>query len=537
MKNIIHAKFIMTYNNHKKLHYIIFALIILLGFFVRIYHIDSVPSGIYPDEANNGTNAFDAQQTNIYPWFYPDNNGREGLFINLIAILFKLFGVNIITFKLPAIIMGTLTVIGVYFLSRELFISRPRLALIAAYLTATSYWAVNFSRICFRANMMVPILVFLFYFLFKAIRTRKPLYFAIAGALCGLGFHTYIAYRITPVLVFIFFVLFAIQQGFSHFIKRYWKGLLLFLISMFLIFAPMGYTYYTHPEYLTSRTGDISVFAVKDASLTQTLTHTIIASLLKYNIAGDNNWRHNFPPYPLLEPYAGLMFLGGIITSIGLFFLFLFRRYRFNVRNRAFVVHGFLLAWFVGFLAPEFLTTEGLPHALRSIGTIPVVFIFAAFFITVLLERSQKHSHLLFVVTSVMTIALLIYSGFFDMIKYHVFWATNVNQAYAFNKNLTDMGRLVHDLPQNEAQIYIVAGHMDLLPVKILTTNRTDTHYIYENDLAQIDTTQPFIIFLPYENTAVIDYVSKNSDVMIEKIQNPLNSSFVMVTSINNQKL
>ncbi len=521
----------------KQIHYILLAAIIALAFFVRIYNIDSVPSGIYPDEANNGTNALDAQKEGVYPWFYPDNNGREGLFINFIALLFKFFGVSIFTFKLPAIIMGSLTVLGVYLLSRELFISRPQLALIAAYLTAVSYWAVNFSRICFRANMMVPILAFLFYFLFKAVRTNKLVYFAVAGAICGLGFHTYIAYRLTPVLIIVLFLLFVIQQGFLPFLKKYWRGMILFILFALLAFAPMGYTYYTHPEYLSSRTGDVSVFAVDDVPLTETLLHTTTLSLLKYNIAGDNNWRHNFPPYPLLEPSVGVMFLGGILTSCGLFFLYLFRRYHTNIRNRTFVVHGFLLAWFVGFLAPEFLTTEGLPHALRSIGTIPVVFIFAAFFITVLLERAHKHSRILFVTTSCITVTLLIYSGFFDMIKYHIFWATRVEQAHAFNKNLTDMGYFINALPQNDTPIYVVAGHMELLPVTMLTTNRPNIRYIYEEDIKKIDLTQPFIIFLPSEKDAMIDHIMTQSDIMIEKITYPLDSSFIMITSINQQIL
>lgn len=521
----------------KKLHYILLGLIIALAFFVRIYNIDSVPSGIYPDEANNATNAYDAQLHNNYPWFYPDNNGREALFINLIAFLFKFFGVNIVTFKLPAILMGTLTVIGVYFLARELFISRPRIALIAAYLTAISFWAVNFSRICFRANMMVPILAFLFYFLFKAIRTHQPIYFVIAGALCGLGFHTYIAYRITPALVIVLIILFMIQQGFSSFTKRYWKNLLLFTCSALIVIAPMVYTFYVHPEYLSSRTGDVSVFAVKDVPLSKTLTHTITRAILKYNILGDMNWRHNLPPQPLLEPFVGLMFIGGVFTSICLFFLFVFRRFRSQVRNRTFVVHGFLLAWFIGFLAPEFLTTEGLPHALRSIGTIPVVFIFSAFFITTLLEHAEKSSRLLFIATSIMTLTMLIYAGFFDMIKYHVFWATDVHQAHAFNKNLTDMGYFIQDLPQSNAHIYVVAGHMELLPVQMLTTKRDDITFIYENDIAKINTSQPYIIFMPSEKPHVIDHLSLYSTIQIQELKYPLESSFIMISSINTSQL
>ena len=61
---------------NKIIYLTIFILIIILGITLRIYNINNVPSGIYPDEANNGTNAYDAQINNTYKWFYPDNNGR-----------------------------------------------------------------------------------------------------------------------------------------------------------------------------------------------------------------------------------------------------------------------------------------------------------------------------------------------------------------------------------------------------------------------------------------------------------------------------
>ena len=147
-----------------KIH-ILLALIISFGFFLRIYNIENAPPGIYPDEAVNGEDALRANATGDYRWFYPANQGREGLFMNLIAFSFKFFGASIFTLKLPNIIFGTLTILGIYLLAKELFKSE-RIGLISAFLTAVSFWAINFSRIAFRANMLPTILVFSFYFLF-----------------------------------------------------------------------------------------------------------------------------------------------------------------------------------------------------------------------------------------------------------------------------------------------------------------------------------------------------------------------------------
>ena len=509
------------------IHFTILSLIVILAFVVRIYNIDSVPSGIYPDEANNGTNAFDAMQAGHYPWFYPDNNGREGLFLNIIALLFKFFGVSVITLKLPAIMMGTLTVIGVYFLARELFISKPRLALIASYLTAVSFWAINFSRISFRANMMLPVLTFAFYFFFRGIRTKKILDFIISGAIFGLGFHTYIAFRIAPALAIVLFILLTIQGG-RTFLRNYWTKILTFILCAGVVASPIFYTFHQHPEYLTSRSGDISVFAPSQNTLIETLLHTVSTSLLKYNVHGDQNWRHGLPSLPTLEPLVGIMFFCGILLSAWLFIYFFYRRIIHKTTNRKLVTHGFLIAWFFAFLAPEFMTTEGLPHSLRSLGTLPVAYIFAAFFINYLLERAQHRSHKHFIFTSVLTITLLVYVGFFGIMQYHVLWATSAEQAHAFNKNLTDIAHYIPTLP-TATPIYVVTSSMERLPIRLLNIENKNIIFIEKNEIDKIDTTQFFYLIAPYETDIIISSLSQKSTLTIEPIITSLESSFTLI--------
>src|SRR3990167_4438131 len=124
-------------------------LVLIIAGFLRLYHITTVPPGLYPDEAMNGNNAlqafsvgdFSAQgarlpdgQGPVSGWkvFYPENNGREGLFINIQALFLKFFGVNEPwVLRLPSAIFGILTVLGIYFLSREMF--SVRVGLLSAF--------------------------------------------------------------------------------------------------------------------------------------------------------------------------------------------------------------------------------------------------------------------------------------------------------------------------------------------------------------------------------------------------------------------
>ncbi len=58
-----------------KHHYLILAAIILVAAFLRVYKLDTIPPGLWPDEALNGTQALEEP----FKLFYPENNGREGL--------------------------------------------------------------------------------------------------------------------------------------------------------------------------------------------------------------------------------------------------------------------------------------------------------------------------------------------------------------------------------------------------------------------------------------------------------------------------
>jgi len=515
----------------QKLYKLLFLAIILLALIVRIVNIDNVPSGIYPDEANNGTNAFNAQLTNDYKWFYPDNNGREGLYINAMALFFKLFGVSFLTIKLTSIIMGTLTVCGVYLLSRELFISKPRLALIASYLTAVSFWAVNFSRIAFRAIMMLPILTFSFYFLFRGLRTKKWYDFALAGFIFGLGFHTYIAFRVAPALLIVLFVLLLIQRG-KVIITKYWKHWLIFIVFAFISTLPMLLTFHTHPEFLNARTGDVSVMANSDEHLVQTLSQTFTKSILKFNVSGDQNWRHGYPPYPTLEFFVGIMFALGFFLSIWIFVSYTYKRFFQKIKNRKLVTHGFLLAWFFAFLAPEFLTVEGLPHSLRSIGVLPVVYIFSAFFINYLLERIEKYSHAKYSLLYILIFTALFVSGAVNIIKYHVFWAEEQKQAESFNQDLTDIARYLQTLPKDKT-VYVIADNMQRLPIKLLNENR-DIIFISSDDTDKISFDDDFIILSPTQQDDFLLKLSSHGAVTSETIPTKHNQTFTIITPLKN---
>src|SRR3989344_2073975 len=149
--------------------------VLIIASFLRLYNLTELPPGLYPDEAMNGNNAQEALDTGNFKVFYPENFGREGLFINIQGLFISKFGHYSWALRLPSAIFGILTVLGLYLLTKELF-KNKNLALLAAFLLATSFWHINFSRIGFRAIMAPAFLVWSLYLLLKSLNQTKNNY-------------------------------------------------------------------------------------------------------------------------------------------------------------------------------------------------------------------------------------------------------------------------------------------------------------------------------------------------------------------------
>ena len=168
-----------------KIKIIIFIVILFVALFFRFYNIQSIPPGLYPNEAINGNDALKALENGDFKIFYNDNNGREGLFINIQASFLKLFGPHPWALRLPSAVFGFLTVIGLYLLVRQLF--NWQIASLSSFYLAISFWHVNFSRIGFRGILVPFLMVFAFYFLWRGIKTIKLWPYLVSGIFFGLG--------------------------------------------------------------------------------------------------------------------------------------------------------------------------------------------------------------------------------------------------------------------------------------------------------------------------------------------------------------
>ncbi len=529
---------------HKFFYLTLAAVIILIAILARTHHISTLPPGIYPDEAVNGTDAVNSVEKAHLKLFYPNNYGREGLYMNLLALGFMAFGVNIITLKMWSAFFGIFTVAGMMLLGRELF-GTYRAGLVAGFLYATSFWAINFSRITFRAIMLPFVLVFSFYFLVKGLRTGKYINYILSGAFFSLGLYTYIAFRIAPVILVAFLIALVLSR--KNFLKDYWKAILIFAAAAFIVALPMLGLFFSHPEYFESRSESVSVLSpkVNQGNLLKALGESTALTLGMFNFHGDQNWRHNHPDYAQLEFFAGIFFLVGLGWLVYRFFYALYGRIREKKRNEEFPADTLILAWFFAMLLPGILTYEGLPHALRVIGALPAVFLIVTFAIEkTFICIGKNENKRLRNASYALLIVVIIWSGFMGVKRYFIDWAGVSEIHPAFTQNFKNMALYLNSLP-DDANKYVVANAggqtlEDGFPVstqviRLLThEHNTDVFYLHP-DFSPGKIESPAKVVLMYFDGEVIERIkSEFPEAYLQKVDpQPGNGTDFFVVNVN----
>ncbi len=436
-------------------------LVLGIALFFRFYRIADLPPGLYPDEAMNGSNAEETLQNGGFlrgKVFYPENNGREGLFINIQAAFLRGLTPPEGTpepwmLRLPSAIFGFFTVLGVFFLARELFRRSGEkksvaIGLVAAFFLATSFWHINFSRIGFRAIMAPFFFVWGSWLLLLAIRKGKVFIPLLAGIVYGLGFHSYIAYRATPLIPLTVFFAWKKEIG----TKNMARIASIFIAGAALVSVPLLVYFAGHPGDFFGRTSQVSIFSTENPAVA--LLKNGADTFGMFFFRGDMNWRHNLPGAPEFFWPVAILFAAALLLGIAK----LARRGQEKERN-PFI---FLLSGLIVAALPVVVSSEGIPHALRAILMIPSAIILAAWAGVAIHEwLLNKNIH---------TKACAAFIGlFFAMVMvqayyaYFIEWGESPETAGAFTTDYAAIARSVNALPPQIPKYVIVeAGGVDV---------------------------------------------------------------------------
>lgn len=366
-------------------------LVIILGFTLRLWRVESIPPGVNRDEASIGYTAYSILKTgrDEYGIPYPLSVKSFGdwklpLYIYLDTIPVKFFSLNEFSVRLPSVFFGTLTIIIFYFLILELIQRgnyRQITALTGAFFLAVSPWHIHFSRVASEANIAVFLVTFSLYLFIKGM--KNTLFLILSSVILSLSLYTYHGNHIFSTLLFFILVCTTI------YLKRDKKSTVFFILP-FSIFAMVifGQTVFsadstkiagllpTNDTYLVYDKVNLSRLEHIDLnSITSKLFHNKISLFLESFIrgyinsysseflflSGGGNLQHNIPNF------GNLYIAESVFIVMGIYYLF----------ARSYQWRWLLFLWLLIAPIPAAITRDA-PHSARMLALLPLPHLFSA---------------------------------------------------------------------------------------------------------------------------------------------------------------
>ncbi len=182
---------------------VLLAIITAVGFGLRFWQLTEIPSFLHGDIASQGLQALEVIGSPNPSWFAVGWSNIPMFDFVMMSWSMRIFGQTLFGLSMTSVLQGVATIPAVYLLGREL--GGRRTGLVAAALLAISYTHIHFSRIITTASPLLVITLTL-YALFRGLRLRSLLWFALAGIGLGMGLLVYYPIRVSVVAVILLFV-------------------------------------------------------------------------------------------------------------------------------------------------------------------------------------------------------------------------------------------------------------------------------------------------------------------------------------------
>jgi len=394
----------------------LFAIVVVAGL-VRLWDLGGIPPGLFRDEAEKGYTALELWNTGRQGEFLEDGSIRPSrllpIFVDaggvktsaiyqyLSAPIVGLFGLHVWTTRLVAALVGTLTVLVVFFLGRVL-IGRDHgvvVALCAAAFVALSPTHVLFSRWA-QQGITLPLLVALGVLCLLRIPAAREEH-RRALSVGGGAFLALAAYAYDPARLVVPIIAMGVVWEFLS-RRGNWRDLAPGAVVFIAVEIPLVLFTLTEGSARLERVG---VFGAQESNsvalaVLNYLEHLNPAFLF---IFGDANPRHSMPLSGLL-PWAEVpFFLLGLVA----------------IAWKRFAGARLLTVWLLAAPVAASLTADGIPHALRSILFFPAVHLVSAMGVMLLLEWWSRRWVLVAMGVSCAITAVLLLVALFAIVPRH----------------------------------------------------------------------------------------------------------------------
>ena len=219
----------------KRISWILLLAIVIIAFVLRFYKVAEDPPSLNWDEVSIGYNAYSVLKTGHDEWgqFLPVHFKSYGeyklpaqIYASIPAI--AIFGLNEFGVRITPVIYGTLTILLLYFLAKEMF-DNEFVALTSSFLLAISPWHIQLTRASFESSFSVFWVVLGVWLFIKGFKDKKYWLWSIIPFVISI--YTYNAARVfTPIFLVALFLIY--KKDIFKDLKIVVTGVLIFAISM-----------------------------------------------------------------------------------------------------------------------------------------------------------------------------------------------------------------------------------------------------------------------------------------------------------------
>ena len=461
-------------------------LVLFLAALLRFWQLDEIPPGFYRDEAYNGLDAagvLAGEHEGESPFYFEANNGREPAYIYLTSLAVAILGRTVTAVRITAAVVGTLTTLLVYLLTKSWF--NERVGLMAALLWAITVWPIHLSRVGLRPILLPFMLALVFWLGTLAYKRSRPGrsavgWWLLAGLAYGLAFYTYLAVRVTPLLL-VLLLAYLVARGRTG---RLFPGVGWFVLGTVITCLPLALLVWQRPEILLGRAGQVSILnpaIAGDATLFTVFWRQSWQALGLFFVEGDMILRHNPPGRPVFDLLMAGPFLVGVFWCL--------RHWR---RPAA----SLLLLWSVIMLGPTILA-EDAPHFLRAVGLLPAILLFPALG----LERLWNWMSGLPAIRPLLTAGLVLGSLAFTVDDYFLDYGREPETAYWFEAAARNLAQNINSYEVSEAGYYLDQRFWDGWPaVRFLVDPVRQPAFFRPENVAAGQFVPPAVVYAwPYE--------------------------------------
>jgi len=197
----------------RHLNKVLLILIIALALFLRLYKVTSIPPSLNWDEVSIGYNAYSVLKTGKDEWgqlmpLHFKSYGEYKLPAQIYASIpgVAIFGLNELGVRITPAIYGTLTVLFLFFLAKEIS-KNSWVGILSASLLAISPWHIQLTRASFESSFSVFWVTLGVWFFLKGF--KKPMWWIISTVPFVISIYTYNSARVfTPIFLIILFLLY-----------------------------------------------------------------------------------------------------------------------------------------------------------------------------------------------------------------------------------------------------------------------------------------------------------------------------------------